>query len=69
METELRYRVVFLLVVVVSVSISAYYRARARNAGPTIPRTEEGLMAVALRVALTAPLWSQGTSAARCRGI
>lgn len=56
MAAELRYRVVFVVVVLLSVSISAYYRARARRVGHTIARREEGAAALALRVVLTVPL-------------
>ncbi len=55
MDLELVFRWIFGLVLLTSIVISSYYRRRARQATGTIPRTAEGPLAVALRLALSLP--------------
>lgn len=51
------YRLVFVISFVSAVAISGYYRARARRATGTIPRTAEGPLAVAGRLMMALPLF------------
>lgn len=56
METKLGFRLIFLVVFVVSLSISAYYRRLARESGEVISRRGEGSLALILRGVLALPL-------------
>jgi protein-S-isoprenylcysteine O-methyltransferase Ste14 len=56
MNEELIFRVAFGIILIVSVSISGYYRARARQAAPVIPRHAEGGALIVMRIIVALPL-------------
>jgi protein-S-isoprenylcysteine O-methyltransferase Ste14 len=56
MNFELIFRFIFLIVLALAFSISAYFRKRARDSGETIERRAEGGIILALRLALALPL-------------
>ena len=56
METEIGFRVVFLVVLLLAISISTYYRRQARQEGGVIARKEEGVAIFALRMIVALPL-------------
>ena len=56
MSIELVFRLILLVVLVSVLSISAYFRRRARACGEVIPRKDEGIVALALRMVLALPL-------------
>ena len=51
------FRWILLLVFLANISISAYFRWKARQAGETIGRAEEGALLVILRLVFTLPLF------------
>ena len=56
MDIELIFRLIFLIVLVLTFSISAYFRRRARDSGEVIERQAEGRTVLFLRMALALPL-------------
>lgn len=56
MDTNLLFRLIFALVFVTSLAISGYHRRKARATSGTIRRTDEGKVALLLRLLLTLPL-------------
>ncbi len=56
MKEELSFRLIFVGVFMICLLISAYHRRRARKDGGTIPRRQEGALALILRIVLTLPL-------------
>lgn len=56
MEEELIFRLIFISVFALGLSVSAYYRWLARKSGEVISRRQEGTMALILRAAMTLPL-------------
>jgi protein-S-isoprenylcysteine O-methyltransferase Ste14 len=56
MEEELIFRLLFIAVFALMLSLSAYYRSLARKSGDVIYRRQEGALALILRVALALPL-------------
>lgn len=56
MDIELIFRFIFLIVLVLAFSTSAYFRKRARDSGETIKRRAEGGIVLALRLTLALPL-------------
>lgn len=51
METDLLLRIIILIVLILTFSISAYYRRQARETGEVIERREEGTLVLILRMA------------------
>jgi protein-S-isoprenylcysteine O-methyltransferase Ste14 len=56
MDIELIFRPIFLIVLVLTFSISAYFRKQARDSGEVIERREEGSAVLVLRMVLALPL-------------
>jgi protein-S-isoprenylcysteine O-methyltransferase Ste14 len=56
MELEITFRIIFLIILGLTFTISATYRKRAREAGEVIQRREEGLTALLLRMGFALPL-------------
>jgi protein-S-isoprenylcysteine O-methyltransferase Ste14 len=56
MTQEQLFRVAFAVIFITVMSISGYYRRRARAAGETIARRQEGALALLLRLVFTLPL-------------
>jgi protein-S-isoprenylcysteine O-methyltransferase Ste14 len=56
MEEELVFRLFFIGVFVVGLSISTYYRRLARKSGESIARSQEGALALILRAVMAIPL-------------
>jgi protein-S-isoprenylcysteine O-methyltransferase Ste14 len=56
MNTELLFRLLFLLIFLPTLTISSYYRRKARQTGETIARRAEGGLALALRMLGALPL-------------
>ncbi len=56
MGEELIFRLIFISVFALGLSISAYYRRLARKSGEVISRRQEGTLALILRAAMTLPL-------------
>jgi protein-S-isoprenylcysteine O-methyltransferase Ste14 len=56
MNTELLFRLLFLLILLPTLTISSYYRRKARQSGETIPRRAEGGTMLALRLLGALPL-------------
>jgi protein-S-isoprenylcysteine O-methyltransferase Ste14 len=56
MEEELIFRLFFIAVFALVVSLSAYYRRLARKSGDIISRRQEGTLALTLRAAMALPL-------------
>lgn len=56
MDNEISYRLVFLTILTLSVTISGYYRKKARDSSETIARRTEGGRLVLLRIIFTLPL-------------
>ena len=56
MEEELIFRLIFIVVFALVVSLSAYYRRLARKSGDVIDRRQEGTLALILRAAMALPL-------------
>jgi protein-S-isoprenylcysteine O-methyltransferase Ste14 len=57
MNHETTFRLIFITVFVLSLSISAYHRHRARKQSGKIPRQAEGKIFIALRLLLAVPLY------------
>ncbi len=57
MPVETIFRLVFIAVFVLSFSISAYHRHRARKQSGKIPRQAEGKLFIAMRLLLAVPLY------------
>lgn len=58
MKEELSFRIAFALILSVTVAISGYHRAKARRAGPPIPRRAEGASLILLRLVFALPLFA-----------
>jgi protein-S-isoprenylcysteine O-methyltransferase Ste14 len=56
MEKELVFRMIFIGVFALGLSISTYYRRRARKSGEAIYRHQEGTLALILRLVIALPL-------------
>ena len=56
MEEELVFRLIFIGVFALGLSVSAYYRRLARKSGEVISRRQEGTLALILRAVMTLPL-------------
>jgi protein-S-isoprenylcysteine O-methyltransferase Ste14 len=56
MEKELAFRLIFIGVFALGLSISIYYRRLARKSGEVISRRQEGTLALILRAAMALPL-------------
>jgi len=56
MEEELVFRLIFIGVFALVLSVSTYYRRLARKSGEAISRLQEGPLALTLRVVMTLPL-------------
>lgn len=56
MREELIFRLIFIGVFALTLSLSAYYRRLARKSGEVIPRRQEGTLALVLRAAMALPL-------------
>ncbi len=56
MIEELTFRLIFICVFALTLSLSAYYRRLARKSGGVIPRRQEGTLALILRAAMALPL-------------
>jgi protein-S-isoprenylcysteine O-methyltransferase Ste14 len=56
MEEELIFRLIFIGVFALGLSVSAYYRRLARKSGEVIVRRQEGTLALILRAVMTLPL-------------
>jgi protein-S-isoprenylcysteine O-methyltransferase Ste14 len=56
MEEELIFRLIFIGVFALGLSISTYYRRLARKSGDVISRRQEGSLALILRAAMALPL-------------
>lgn len=56
MKEELSFRLIFIGVFVLMMTISIYYRGKARQASETIARQQEGTLALILRSVLSLPL-------------
>jgi protein-S-isoprenylcysteine O-methyltransferase Ste14 len=56
MEEPLYFRLIFIICFALMMTISGYYRKKARESGGTISRREEGGLALILRLVLTLPL-------------
>jgi protein-S-isoprenylcysteine O-methyltransferase Ste14 len=56
MEEELVFRLIFIGVFAVGLSISTYYRRLARKSGEAIARSQEGALALILRAVMAIPL-------------
>jgi protein-S-isoprenylcysteine O-methyltransferase Ste14 len=56
MEIELVFRMIFIGVFALGLSISTYYRRRARKSGEAIYRRQEGALALILRLVMALPL-------------
>jgi protein-S-isoprenylcysteine O-methyltransferase Ste14 len=57
MDNESLFRLLFIAIFVLSFSISAYHRHRARKQSGKIPRQAEGKIFIALRLLLAVPLY------------
>lgn len=57
MPSENLYRWVFVVLFVAILSISGYFRRKARQSGEAIPRAREGGLAILLRLLFAAPLY------------
>lgn len=58
MDLEYLFRILFFIVLALTFAISGTYRKRARDAGETIARREEGTTALLLRMAFALPLFA-----------
>lgn len=56
MDTDFIFRVVFLTILVLTFSVSAAFRKRAREKGDVIARSEEGILVLVLRLGFALPL-------------
>ncbi|MGH9836982.1 MAG: isoprenylcysteine carboxylmethyltransferase family protein [Blastocatellia bacterium] len=56
MEEELIFRLIFIVVFALGLSISTYYRRLARKSGDVISRSQEGTLALILRAVMALPL-------------
>lgn len=57
MEQEGLFRLVFIAIFVAALSISAYFRRRARRSSEVIPRVREGKLSLTLRILFAAPFY------------
>jgi len=58
MDIELFFRIIFFIILVLTFSISSYFRKKARDDGEVIQRKEEGTIFIILRMAFAFPLFT-----------